>query len=228
MSEQNKKNQVIEKAKAWFEKFKKKLTKENKPYLYTAIGCTAGLIVILVVSIAISANNAKVNPQLQNSTPPVNSSKPSGDIGDKDEPVVTTPEGMITPIVSVAVSNDYGFYYNKTLNSYYEHIGIDFVAAEGTEVLAVDDGKVESIYKDDLLSGTEIILNHGGGIRTVYRFVTEVEGLKVGMDVEKGDVIATVAQANGDEYKDGAHLHFEVLKNGKNVDPTLYLTLDEK
>ena len=41
-------------------------------------------------------------------------------------------------------------------------------------------------------------------------------------------VIATVAEANGKEYKDGAHLHFEIFENGKNVDPAKYLTLEEK
>ena len=43
-----------------------------------------------------------------------------------------------------------------------------------------------------------------------------------------GDVIATVAEATGEEYKDGAHLHFEILKNGTSVVPTGYLTLEEK
>ena len=45
---------------------------------------------------------------------------------------------------------------------------------------------------------------------------------------EVDEVIATVAEAAGNEYKDGAHLHFEVLKEGKNVDPAEYLTLEEK
>jgi murein DD-endopeptidase MepM/ murein hydrolase activator NlpD len=46
--------------------------------------------------------------------------------------------------------------------------------------------------------------------------------------VEKGDQIATVAEASGNEYKDGAHLHFEVLQNGKSVDPAKHLALEEK
>ena len=79
-----------------------------------------------------------------------------------------------------------------------------------------------------MLSGTEITVDHGNGLKSVYRFVTETDGLKVGAEVKKGDVIATVAEATGNEYKDGAHLHFEILENGKSVDPALHLTLNEK
>ena len=52
--------------------------------------------------------------------------------------------------------------------------------------------------------------------------------MKVGDSVEKGQVIATVAEPTGNEYKDGAHLHFEITANGVQVDPTTYLTLEEK
>ena len=145
-----------------------------------------------------------------------------------DEPVVTVPEGMAMPIQTATLLNDHGFYHNKTLNNYYVHVGVDFAASAGTEVFAVDDGVVESIYKDDILLGTEITVDHGDGVKSVYRFVTEIDGLKVGETVERGEVIATVAEPTGNEYKDGAHLHFEILENGKSVDPTTYLTLEEK
>jgi len=98
----------------------------------------------------------------------------------------------------------------------------------GTKVLAVEDGKVESVYTSDVLLGTEITIDHGNGVKSVYRFVTEAEGLKVGDTVKKGDVIATVAEASGNEYKQGAHLHFEIVKNNTSVDPSTYLTLEEK
>ena len=214
------------------EKKKITLTKENKLYLYTAAGCAAALLAIVVIALSV-AGGKKIDNQLQNAS---NSSSPAPDssLGGTDgneggnEPVITTPEGMVSPIEAVTVGNDYGFYYNQTLNSYYEHAGVDFTAAVGTEVLAVEDGTVESIYKDNILSGTEIVVNHGDGLKTVYRFVTETSGLKVGDKVEKGEVIATVAEANGNEYKDGAHLHFEILKNNVSVDPATYLTLEEK
>ena len=135
---------------------------------------------------------------------------------------------MVSPLETVAILHEYGFYHNNTVNSYYLHEGVDFSAEEGTAVLAVESGTIESIYKGDLLSGTEIVVDHGDGLKSLYRFVTEAEGLAVGDTVEKGETIATVAEANGNEYKDGAHLHFEILKSGVTVNPNEYLDLDEK
>ena len=223
MKEQNNNNQTKEKSA------KRKMSKEKKFYLFTAIGCAAALVAIIVVAVIVNSlgsNNQAVKP------PVIDSSTPGGD-GDgtgsgTNEPVVTLPEGMIMPVAEATMLNDHGFYYNKTLDMYYEHTGIDFAASEGAQVFAADDGVVESIYKDDLLLGTEIVVAHADGVKSVYRFVTETEGLKVGAEVKKGDVIATVAPATGNEYKEGAHLHFEVLKDGKSVDPTGYLTLEEK
>ncbi|MBQ8295868.1 MAG: M23 family metallopeptidase [Clostridia bacterium] len=216
---------------------KMELTKEKKFYLFTAIGCAAALIAIVIIAIAVTNANSV---DKQANRPPVSSVIDStggadgGDTGNEgggnegDKPVIITPEGMIAPVATTTVGNDYGFYHNQTLNFYYEHSGVDFSASAGTEVLAAEDGKVESIYKADVLAGTEITIDHGNGLKTVYRFVTEAEHLKVGDSVKKGDVIATVAEATGEEYKDGAHLHFEVLENGKYVDPATHLTLEEK
>ena len=46
--------------------------------------------------------------------------------------------------------------------------------------------------------------------------------------MKKGDTIATVSDNNRQEYKDGAHLHFEVIENGKKIDPETYLLSAEK
>ena len=124
------------------------------------------------------------------------------------------------------IINDYGFYHNQTLNTYYEHQGIDFGAAVGTNVYAFEDGVIESIYQDDVLLGTEITISHANGLKSVYRFVDVVENIVVGDSVSKGQLIATVAEANGNEYKDGPHLHFEMIENGKVIDPSIYLELE--
>ena len=53
--------------------------------------------------------------------------------------------------------------------------------------------------------------------------------LEVGQTVAKGQVIATVAEATGDEYKFGSHLHFEIRDaDGKTIDPATVLNIEEK
>lgn len=199
--------------------------KNNKKlYLYIALGCAAVLLAaaIIITSVALaSKNRSELNAGTSNSAD-------SGDSSASDNPVIEKPETFIAPLAAVSVANEYGFYYNRTLNNYYEHMGVDFTAAAGTEVYAVASGKIESVYSGDVLLGTQIVVDHGNGLKSVYRFVTAKEGLKAGDEVKQGDVIATVAEANGSEYKDGAHLHFEVLENDANVDPSVYLTLEEK
>ena len=222
-------------------KKKARMNGEKKFYLLTAIGSAVALVAIVVIAIVVS-NAVNVDSPAANLHSSITSTQHGSDVDDnsapdvngsadnpnQDEPVGTLPEGMVVPVAAADVLNDYGFYHNKTLNIYYEHEGLDFTAAAGTEVLAAEKGVIESIYKEDILLGTEIVIDHGNGLKTVYRFVTEAEGLKVGDEVEKGEVIATIAEANGNEYKDGAHLHFEILQDGKNVDPALHLTLEEK
>ena len=212
-------------------KKKPQMNGEKRFYLITAIGCAVAMVAIVVVALIVSNVNQAEPPTVNINSEEINDTpadKPQEPDDEDNEPVGTLPEGMVAPVETVAVLNDYGFYHNKTLNSYYEHAGIDFTASAGTQVMAVESGTIESIYKDDILLGTEIVVDHGNGLKTVYRFVSEAEGLKVGDKVEKGDVIATVAEANGNEYKDGAHLHFEIMQDGKTIDPALRLPLDEK
>lgn len=218
---ENEKNKDKDKDK----KKKSSIGGEKKFYLYTAIACATALLAIVITAVAVTnTNQVDKNNGNGNSV----TSDTSSDASGNDKPVVVVPEGMVLPISSATAENDYGFYYNQSVGAYYEHKGIDFIAMVGTEVVASEDGTIESIYKDDLLLGTEIVIDHGDGLKTVYRFITETDGLKVGAKVSKGEVIATVAEANGNEYKEGAHLHFEVLKNGQSVDPIEYITLEEK
>ncbi len=151
------------------------------------------------------------------------------DDGDDDDADDTGNETtFLMPVTEVDAINSYGFYHNTTLDKYYLHTGIDFAGEAGDEVYAVLDGTVESIVSDPILTGTTITIAHENGLTTTYTFVDAAEGLEAGDTVARGDVIATVAEAMGQEYKDGAHLHFEVFLNNEPVDPETYLEITEK
>ena len=147
--------------------------------------------------------------------------------GGNEQPTLGANE-FIAPIEVVDVLNGYTFHYNETLNSYYLHTGMDFAAEQGTDVLSVLDGTIESITTGDVLNGTQITISHSNGLTTSYSFIDANEELEVGDSVKRGDVIGTVAAPTGKEYKDGAHLHFEVLSQGKSVDPEQYLNIEDK
>ena len=153
---------------------------------------------------------------------------PPDDKGDDNPLDTSTKYEFIAPITNVDVINGYTFYRNKTLDCYHFHTGLDFAGEEGANVLACIDGKVESITTGDLLDGNVITLVHENGIKTKYSFIDVKDNLKVGDTVARGDVIGTIAKPTGSEHKEGAHLHFEVLKDGELADPEQYLDIDAK
>ena len=106
-------------------------------------------------------------------------------------------------------------------------MAIDFFAEEGTNVLAVYDGTISNI-ENTLLTGTTITIDHGNGLFTVYNSLADGDSVTVGQSVKQGDVIGQVSVSNRQEYKSGAHLHFEVYENGENIDPAKYLAFEEK
>ena len=134
------------------------------------------------------------------------------------------------PVSGATVGTAYTFWYNSTLNRYNLHQGIDFKAEAGTEVTAAYAGTVESIT-DTLLEGGKVVVSHGNGLTTEYASIDVDPSLKVGGKVEQGDLLGTVsaaADAMGNEYNEGAHLHFGVFENGESIDPAAYLEIDEK
>ena len=203
---------------------------DQKSLFSAAIACAVVILaVFLTVTFASGGEDVPVNP-------PIEDELPSGALTPDDEQEensgvnvpVEEPAGMVMPMEAAAVTGDFGFHYNQTLDCYFHHEGMDFAAEVGAQVFAVDAGVVESVFVGDVLSGGEIVVNHGNGVKTTYRFIDPLESLRVGDEVKKGDCIATVSQATGDEYKDGAHLHFEIHEKGESVDPTAYLPLEEK
>lgn len=112
--------------------------------------------------------------------------------------------------------------YSKTLKEWSTHGGIDIEAPLGSEVKAVMAGTVESIEEDPLM-GIVITLDHGNGLQSRYMNLSTKDMVKVGQNVDQGQTISGIGRTAAAEISDAPHLHFEVLKDGKNVDPNMYL-----
>lgn len=129
---------------------------------------------------------------------------------------------MRYPVEGAEIAAGFGYMQNESLmGSWAFHEGWDFKADAGTRVLACLDGTVEEIELNEQL-GTQVTIAHADGLKTVYLYVNVREGLAVGDEVSAGDVIATVAEPSGEEYKRGAHIHFEIISDGVTVDPADY------
>lgn len=206
---------------------------KNKKLLtyYLILGACILIIAAIAVAVTLSVTLGGDDMVLDDPDQTVDGDDDDNTDGDGDDDDVEDTTGDTTflmPVDEVNAVNSYGFYHNTTLDKYYLHTGIDFAGDVGDEVYAALDGTVESITSDPVLMGTTITLSHENGLKTTYTFIDAAEGLAVGDTVEKGDVIATVAEAMGQEYKDGAHLHFEVFLNDEAVDPETYLDIDSK
>lgn len=105
------------------------------------------------------------------------------------------------------------------------HEGQDFTAPTGTNIYATGDGVVKGIYgntKSKVSFGRWLVIDHGYGYETLYGHLSGTK-VKKGQKVKRGDVIAYVGNTGGSV---GPHLHYEVHKDNKPVDPKLYFFKD--
>ncbi|MFH1387369.1 MAG: peptidoglycan DD-metalloendopeptidase family protein [bacterium] len=98
------------------------------------------------------------------------------------------------------------------------HTGIDIATPYGTPILAADGGEVIFAGWWDGY-GKAIVIDHGKGIATVYAHLSRIYPA-VGNPVAKGQTIGLEGSTG---YSTGPHLHFEVRKNGRPVNPIKYL-----
>lgn len=112
--------------------------------------------------------------------------------------------------------------YSETLEEWITHTGIDIKADRTTVVKATAEGTVKSI-KNDPRYGLTIVIEHNDEYQTVYSNLLTSEFVVEGESVEKGQSIGTVGNSAVFEIADEPHLHFEILKNSVQVDPSIYI-----
>ncbi len=109
--------------------------------------------------------------------------------------------------------------YSETLEEWTTHLGIDIKADKTTVVKSASAGKVKSI-KNDPRYGLSVIIEHPNGYETLYSNLLSTEFVQVGEEVKQGQSIGTVGNTATFEIADDAHLHFEITKDGKTINPT--------
>ncbi|HTN70388.1 MAG TPA: M23 family metallopeptidase [Methylomirabilota bacterium] len=129
-----------------------------------------------------------------------------------------TPERLwerpfISP-VAAAITSPFG--YRRVINGMPRapHTGVDLRAPLGTEVLAANHGRV-ALIGDFFFSGKSLVLDHGGGLYTMYFHLSEFK-VEEGADVHKGDIIGLSGMTG---RVTGPHLHWGARIGGARVDP---------
>ena len=144
-----------------------------------------------------------------------------------EQPVATDSIVFSMPVASTTVLkgfSDSELQYNSTLNSWRSHYGVDLSCELGSEVYAVLDGTVKSVTTNQL-DGTVVVISHKNGLETVYGSLNQNVNISVGDKVLKGQQLGFIALSATNELNYGPHLHFEVLQDGNNVDPSLYIAV---
>lgn len=195
-----------------------------KPYVLPTLLLLA--ITSVVFGTAMLTNNLKREPE----------EEPTSYITDaiieEEEAVMKEEKKVLNPYTdsSVTIGKSYYDYkadaetQEKSIvyhdNTYMQNSGIDFIAENPFDVVAILDGSVTDVKDDDTL-GKIIEIKHDNGYVSIYQSLSEVR-VKKGDVITQGQVLGKSGTNNLDKDM-GNHLHFELYVNGQVVDPTLYL-----
>ncbi len=202
-------------------------------------------VIVTVMTVLSGTDRTKPNPMETETTPQTNApsstwipgeetegndgpSKPIDLPADTDPIVPTgTPITWYVPVDGAYLSKGHDLtkqVFSQTMNDYRVHCGVDLQAPIGSDVMAVADGVVENIFVDPF-EGTCLSIAHAGGYLSVYKNLSPalLEGLKEGDSVMGGQTVASVGESAIIEISEEAHLHFELYRNDKTLDPMEFI-----
>ena len=121
-----------------------------------------------------------------------------------------------TPIDGARLSSGFGMRKHPVLGYSKMHKGLDFAAPRGTPIFAAGDGVIERASKFSSY-GLYVRIRHNTEYDTAYAHMNRIgKGIYPGKRVRQGDIIGYVGTTG---RSTGPHLHYEVLKNGTQVNP---------
>jgi len=120
------------------------------------------------------------------------------------------------------ISSGYGYRIDPVYKTVKFHPGLDFAAPQGTPVYATADGVVKTAGNVGNGFGNHVIVGHGFGYETLYGHMFRIKA-RAGQSVRRGEVIGWVGNTG---KSTGPHLHYEVHKYGRPVDPIYFFYSD--
>ncbi|MBP7438529.1 MAG: M23 family metallopeptidase, partial [Bacteroidia bacterium] len=140
-------------------------------------------------------------------------------VKNKNNMLATIP--AIQPVANkdlTRVASGYGMRIHPIYKTEKMHTGMDFTSPVGTEIHATGNGVVNKVEYDGRGYGNNVIISHGFGYQTLYGHMSKIL-VRPGQKVSRGDLIGYVGNTG---TSTGPHLHYEVLKGGKPVNPVNY------
>lgn len=122
----------------------------------------------------------------------------------------------------IRTASGFGMRLHPVYNVMKMHSGIDFTAKIGTDINSTGDGIVESVKRSRTGYGKHVVINHGFGYKTLYAHLSEFK-IKKGQKVKRGDIIGKVGNTG---TSTGPHLHYEIIRNNKKIDPAHFFFND--
>lgn len=198
------------------------LSYDIKPGVYTttlSAGDVSQSFEITVKDKDFAVQNVTVDPTLAAAT---RNETTTAEFTEKVTPVLTESLPALEwdnqaqwPVNGMEMLTNFGArrYINQEANSY-RHSGVDLKADKGSEVLAINNGKV--IFSEELAyTGNTIIIEHGLGLKSWY-YHMDARYVSAGDTVNKGDVIGTVGDTG---FATSPHLHLNVSVNSTYINP---------
>ena len=118
-------------------------------------------------------------------------------------------------------SSPFGWRFHPIYRTLKMHTGVDLVMDVGTPIYATGDGVVHTVKSEPTGYGRQIVIDHGFGYMTRYAHMYKLI-LPVGTPVKRGDCVGLSGNSGSST---GAHLHYEVLYKGNQVNPSNYFDL---
>jgi murein DD-endopeptidase MepM/ murein hydrolase activator NlpD len=142
---------------------------------------------------------------------------------DKEQMLASIP--AIQPVANKdlkKMASGYGYRIHPIYKVRKLHTGTDFSAPTGTPIYATGDGKVSTYKRSRAGYGNHIVIDHGYGYQTLYAHMSKVD-VKRGQKVKRGDVIGYIGSTG---RSTAPHLHYEVIKDGRKINPINYFFND--